>query len=300
VSLSLRVATEQDAPAIAAIVTAHGAEHFPVPERFSVDDVAYWWLRVDDGDAVVVTDGEGTLLGAGALGLRGGGTAVADNFTRPDARGRGVGTLLVDWTESRAVEKGVSKLRIAVAALDTAAKELLERRGFAPIRSFYRMGIDLDEPPPPVEWPDGFTVSTMQPGEERIVHATTQEAFLDHWGFQPRPFDEWLHRADLDPSLCFLVRHRDGTVVAAELCNEERFGVALVDVLAVLKPWRRRGLGEALLRHAFRELYERGRRQVGLGVDAENTTGATRLYERVGMTVAGQEDAFEKSLSPAG
>ena len=30
---------------------------------------------------------------------------------------------------------------------------------------------------------------------------------------------------------------------------------------------------------------ERGRRGAGLGVDSENETGATRLYERAGMHV---------------
>jgi ribosomal protein S18 acetylase RimI-like enzyme len=70
-----------------------------------------------------------------------------------------------------------------------------------------------------------------------------------------------------------------------------------VAVLGVRPAWRRHGLGEALLRQAFHDLYELGRRRVGLGVDAENTTGATRLYERVGMHVVWREDAYEKVLS---
>ena len=71
-------------------------------------------------------------------------------------------------------------------------------------------------------------------------------------------------------------------------------------MIGVRVAWRRRGIGEALLRLAFCELYARGRRRVGLGVDAENTTGATRLYERVGMEVAWRDDAYEKLLQPAG
>jgi len=56
-----------------------------------------------------------------------------------------------------------------------------------------------------------------------------------------------------------------------------------VESLGACPKWRRRGLGEALLSSAFRALHQRGLRQVGLGVDAENPTGALRLYERVGM-----------------
>jgi mycothiol synthase len=56
-----------------------------------------------------------------------------------------------------------------------------------------------------------------------------------------------------------------------------------VDVLGVLAPWRGRGIAGALLRRSFATFAGRGLRQVLLSVDAENPTGATRLYERVGM-----------------
>jgi hypothetical protein len=38
-----------------------------------------------------------------------------------------------------------------------------------------------------------------------------------------------------------------------------------------------------LLYHSFAELYRRGHRKVGLGVDSSSLTGATRVYERAGM-----------------
>ena len=51
------------------------------------------------------------------------------------------------------------------------------------------------------------------------------------------------------------------------------------------RPWRRQGLGEALLLHSFRAFRERGFTRGTLGVDASSPTGATRLYERAGMTI---------------
>jgi ribosomal protein S18 acetylase RimI-like enzyme len=53
--------------------------------------------------------------------------------------------------------------------------------------------------------------------------------------------------------------------------------------LAVAPSARGRGLGEALMRQAFAEFHRRGLATVGLKVDADNPTGAVRLYERVGM-----------------
>jgi ribosomal protein S18 acetylase RimI-like enzyme len=64
----------------------------------------------------------------------------------------------------------------------------------------------------------------------------------------------------------------------------------------VRRPWRRRGLGEALLLRALGQFYERGERVVQLGVDAENPSGATRLYERVGMTVGFEAVIYAKDL----
>ena len=78
--------------------------------------------------------------------------------------------------------------------------------------------------------------------------------------------------------------------------QEWRRGGGFVDWLGVRRPWRRRGLGRALLVHAFRELHARGAERVGLGVDAQNATGATRLYESVGMGVEADHATFAKRL----
>ena len=67
--------------------------------------------------------------------------------------------------------------------------------------------------------------------------------------------------------------------------------------IGVRSPWRRRGLGRALLLASFREFRRRGAEQAALGVDAANPTGATSLYESVGMRVLFRFDRNEKALS---
>jgi ribosomal protein S18 acetylase RimI-like enzyme len=71
-----------------------------------------------------------------------------------------------------------------------------------------------------------------------------------------------------------------------------------VNQLCVRKSWRRQGLGMALLLTGFNEFYRRGKRRVGLGVDATSLTHATRLYEKAGMHVTQQHDTYEKELRP--
>ena len=60
------------------------------------------------------------------------------------------------------------------------------------------------------------------------------------------------------------------------------------------RPWRGRGYGRDLLRHSFREFRRRGMRRATLGVDAANPTGATHLYESVGMYVEQEAIVWEK------
>jgi ribosomal protein S18 acetylase RimI-like enzyme len=71
-------------------------------------------------------------------------------------------------------------------------------------------------------------------------------------------------------------------------------GLAWVQILGVLPEFRQRGLAQALLRHTFEEYARRGLDRVGLGVDAENPTGAVRVYERAGMHVSRTNLILEK------
>jgi mycothiol synthase len=133
------------------------------------------------------------------------------------------------------------------------------------------------------------------------VYECHQESFADHWEFRPVPLEAWrafsVDRPDFDPTLYWLAE-ADGEV--AGICLGQWHGsgdptFGWVEVLAVRRPWRGRGLGLALLRDAFAELAARGATRVGLGVDAENTTGAVRLYERAGMQPVRRLDVYERT-----
>ena len=71
-----------------------------------------------------------------------------------------------------------------------------------------------------------------------------------------------------------------------------------MDVVGVRRPWRRRGLGLALLRHAFGEYRRRGVRRIELSVDAGSVTGAPRLYGRAGMRQKTVYVVYQKELRP--
>ena len=184
---------------------------------------------------------------------------------------------------------------------DAATKHLLEQHGYSYIRSHYRMKIELNEAPPAPKWADGITVQTLadNPSLFRAVYEADDEAFQDHWGYVSHTFEEWERwmskRENFDPSLWFLAM--DGNQIAGiSLCADEKELGGWVHILGVLRQWRRKGIGEALLYQSFGEFYRRGIHEVYLGVDASSLTGATRLYKRVGMHVHRQSDTYEKEL----
>jgi ribosomal protein S18 acetylase RimI-like enzyme len=179
-------------------------------------------------------------------------------------------------------------------------KSALERHGYELIRHSYRMRIDFDEEPPPPEWPRGVTVRPATEADLETVYETHMESFEDSWEHAREPFDEWSHwmvEDDLDLSLWF-VAEEEGEVagIALTKSHDTEEGLGWVRVLGVRRPWRRRGLGRALLLHAFEEYRRRGSHGVSLGVDAQSLTGANRLYEKAGMSVSRQTDIYERPI----
>jgi mycothiol synthase len=194
------------------------------------------------------------------------------------------------------------RVRVFVQGEDDVLRQIVAAGGWAPIRQSYQMRIELSDDLAEPLWPVGISVRTMQPPEERRIYEAATEAFADHWDFHPQPFEQWrsyaFGRENFDPELVWLAEE-EGELAGLSLnvwhfSGDPRFG--WIEVLGVRPRWRRRGLATALLQQSFRDFSSRGATRVGLGVDAENTTGAVRLYERVGMHVARRNDVFEKRL----
>ena len=105
---------------------------------------------------------------------------------------------------------------------------------------------------------------------------------------------------DHDSRLWFLAMQGD-QIAAVSLCSPQSPqdpDMAWVMSLGVKRSWRRQGVALAMLHHSFGQLHQRGIRKVGLGVDGQSLTGATRLYEKAGMHPMYEETLYEKELRP--
>jgi mycothiol synthase len=236
----------------------------------------------------------------------------------PAYTGRGIGSYLLEWAEERgrmAIPRAPEGARVVMTghclSTDRDAVDLFHNSGFDLIRYSLRMVIELDSPPPEPVWPEGITVRTLVRGQdEPAALQAVRDSFKDHWGYVPHPFEaelaRWEHFMEtddiFDPSLWNLAIVGDqvvGTALNYPYVDDDH-DMGWVGTLGVVRDWRRHGLGLALLQHSFREFYRRGKRKVGLGVDAESLTGATRLYLRAGMhpDPAREWSIFEKELRP--
>ena len=296
-------ATADDAQAVAEVVGALESSLYR-GSSFTQADLEGEWSELDldlDRDTRVVRDG-GRVVAYCAIQQRRDPWRV-EAYVHPDAHGRGVGRLLAETLEQLAAGGGASRIQNTVLEADSAAGVLLESLGYRVVRVFREMRIELDGPPAAPEWPADLRVGPFdRERDARAFHAAHQEAFADHWDFTPFDFESWsrmhVEGERFDPGLWTVVRSGD-EIVAGAVCTGDTYGGGFVHAVFTRRPWRRRGLGAALLADSFRRLWDLGERSVGLGVDAESDTGAFRLYERAGMSPALGWLVYEKPLGRA-
>lgn len=323
-------------PADVAILRAYrGAEDVPVlveiwnamavadglPERRDVDQLTSWWRtptpHFDASRDVCIAEVDGVVRGWTVQrwvdtsdGLR-----AHRVFGIAAPSGRGLVGLLQDTGEARAREVAAAQGDVGrPRVLETFANpsqtwrtDELKRRGYEIVRWAFEMARpNLDEIiVPPL--PEGLEIRPVGSDREslRRVWDADHEAFADHWGgfdTSEEAFEEWLLEPTLDPSL-FVVAWEGDEIAGAVLnvinpAENELLGVqrGWLDSVFVRRPWRRRGLGAALVGRALVVLRERGLTSAILGVDAENPMGALGLYERAGFVEISREAAWRKPM----
>jgi mycothiol synthase len=264
--------------------------------RLGEEDVADIWAHTDLAHDSWLLEEDGRIAAAGGGQLHAG-TYFVRGCVRPGAKGRGLGSVLLDISEGRARAHGVATLHQVALGPDHAATALLRSRAYRDVRHHYEMTIELADEPPEPTIPADFSIETFRGQDAEPWYAAMSEIFQDEWGFELEPFDEWWQRhAGDDHSLWFVVR-KNGEVAGLAHGQAGRRGGGLVNWLGVRKQWRNQGLGRALLLRLLRELRRRGAARAGLGVDAENPTGATHLYESAGMYVEAEHVTFMKELA---
>jgi mycothiol synthase len=224
--------------------------------------------------------------------------AYLPGMVDPDYRGRGIGRELFGWQ----VERGRSileRIDVRIPRYLRAdewdwieeAHRMYRRFGLEPVRYFTEMvkPLTASETVEPVE---GVEIIPYERDYDEQSLSALNRSFADHWGSTPSDMASYRHRLEgagfaLDASFLAIA---DGEVVGVSLNahypeDEELFGRrdGWVEMLGVLRPWRRKGVATALLKSSFNAFIDAGYTHSALGVDTENPTDALRLYTGLGF-----------------
>lgn len=236
----------------------------------------------------------------------------------PDARGQGLEQELLEWGEDNAAQRLAqvaalapdadipAVLRVNAVATDARKIKLYEANAYRQSRAFHKMQRDLRAPIPPNPLPEGLELRVYDTALDEKMHNAYTEAFADHWGFTGMPLVEWqpfvMSVSTVRRDLTFVVM--DGDEVAAFCINCERVAEnerlnirrGWTTKLGTRRAWRKRGLATFLLAESMRRFRAEGFEYAGLGVDAENGSGALALYERLGYRAYKTRWVLEKRV----
>jgi mycothiol synthase len=297
------------------------AEADGVPERDTTEE----WMnrlehdsRLDPERDVLLGEVRGSLVGFTFGGWEpdndGGRNYGTWGAVDPDWRRRGLGTALLRWTEVRQRQVAADHTAEAEKRLESwcwvqeaSRAAVLEANGYRAIRYWFNMERPtLDDLPEP-EFPDGVEVRPVREEHLRQIFDVEVAAFRDHFGGiddTPEAFERLVRDPRRDSSLWVVAWHGD-EIVGESLnrvngAENAALGIARgwINAVGVLRPWRRKGIGRALVLEGMRILRDAGMTSAGLAVDAENPHGALGLYESLGFAVSQRGRIYRKPLNP--
>ncbi len=260
-------------------------------------------------------DEQGRVVGFGQVWIPKEGDVVHGfSYVRidPEARNNGLESEIMQWAEERV--RGVGQERGLPAQLygrtpdyDTYGRGIFEAHGMSIVRYGFRMVRDLSQSIPEPTFPEGYTLTHTQgiPDAEKWVECFNQ-SFIDHWLHHPETVEghaHWLTNPHYRKEHDLVAIAPDGTFAAFSFCgidpednarNNRKDG--WIHILGTKRGHRKKGLGTAMLRAGMLLIKQEGMENAKLGVDAENPTGALRLYEANGFVVQKTGISYCKDL----
>ena len=231
---------------------------------------------------------------------------------KPAWRRRGIGTAMLKYNESRLAQiasshpnDGPRFYQSWAADTEVGTNALLKSQGYKPIRYGFEMVRDLNEPFPEVPLPGGLEIRPVEEEHIWTIMKAADEAFKDHWGYRPITDEEyqgWRNDPNFRPELWKAAW--DGDEVAGSVQNfynpkeneEHNRKRGYTEGISTRRPWRKRGLATALIVESMKMFKEMGMTETAHGVDAENTSGALRLYKNLGYKVKKEHITYRKPM----
>mgnify|MGYP006286944891 FL=1 len=181
---------------------------------------------------------------------------------------------------------------ITCNANDEKYNQVLLNQGFKVNRYFNSLRKELNGEVEHV-LPENVTTKLIDihsDSDMKIWHDLRLDAFGKHFGFVPRPFEQFVEIMRRDPMMKIAEVHvlfENGVPAGYIWINDEAAHelTGYVANLGVAYAFQGRGYGQYLLAKAVGIYAQRGFKLLDLGVDTANESGALRLYEKMGFKV---------------
>jgi GNAT superfamily N-acetyltransferase len=297
---SVRPATFADLDAVYPVIAKQNCQDYGEP-LITIHDLSKTWKGMDLEHATCLAYADGNLAGYGELRD---GDSPFIYLVDPHNIDLGFQLLTVLETVALRQTKGNIEFFARVSENNRTLLKLFASYGYKTNLSFLIMELDLTQAPDMSSWPEGICVRTfIKNQDEQATYLADEEASADKGYHQPLDFDAWakrmrLHDETFDPNLWFLAYDQPSAEIAGVALNlyHSESNTGWIDHLGVRRPWRKKGIGKALLLHSFGEFYRRGIRRLKLSVDSRSLTNASRLYERIGMKTVQQYHIYTKEV----
>jgi ribosomal protein S18 acetylase RimI-like enzyme len=144
--------------------------------------------------------------------------------------------------------------------------------------------------------PAGLEIRPVERDHLPAIYAANVEAFSESPS-SLETYETWLSELggpDLDTSL-WVVAWDDNQIAGHVISTSDEAG-AHTPWVAIRRPWRRQGLGKALMTRMLQRCQERGIQQADIGTRAENPGKSLHLYESVGYQIVSRHPRYRKPM----
>jgi mycothiol synthase len=309
---------QEDYPAMATVVN-ECSKADQIDQTDSVEDIAATYrnlVNCDPHKDMIFAEMQGRVIGFGRLWwiLKSDGTRTYCHFALllPEWREKGIRRAMLFHNERRIREIAVDHpkdnprfFESWAADTETDWERLLVAASYKSVRYLFKMVRPNLDDIPDVPLPEGIEVRPVRPEHYRKIWDAAGEAFQDHWGateWRDEWFQQWQEKSYFNPELFQIAWDGDevvGTVlnyISEEENREFNRKRGYTEEITVRRPWRRKGLARALLARSFKVLKEHGMTEAALAVDAENISGALKLYEDMGFRTVKRHTTYHKPL----
>lgn len=311
----------EDYAAMADVINASSAAD-GIERASNADEVANTYAHLSNCDPyqdVIIAEGAGEMVGYSRAywWQEPNGTRLYGHigFLHPAWRRKGVGTAMLQWMQARLQEiaathpqDGERWFQAFASDGEAGTNALLLGDGYTSVRYAFDMVRPTLDDLPDAPLPAGLEVRPVEPEHYRLIWDAADEAFQDHWGYSPptdQDYQGWLNDAVIfTPHLWRVAWDVETNQVAGQVrsfinhaenakYNRTR---GYTEFISVRRPWRKRGVARALIVESFHALKAQGMTEAALGVDAENLSGALRVYESVGFRTVKRSTTYRKPL----